>query len=94
MMRPKTLLALALASLAIPVAASNVIARRSSAPRAATGDPMPAPQTASDAVAARVRADVEAMQTFRPGYRFWRHVFTLPDGSIASAERTLRARSR
>jgi hypothetical protein len=23
------------------------------------------------------------MQTFRPGYEFWRHVFTLPDGSIA-----------
>jgi hypothetical protein len=23
------------------------------------------------------------MQRFRPGYEFWRHVFTLPDGSIA-----------
>jgi hypothetical protein len=23
------------------------------------------------------------MRTFRPGYEFWRHVFTLPDGSIA-----------
>ncbi len=82
-MRPKTLLALALASLAIPVAASNVIVRRPSAPTAATGDAIPAPQSAGDAVEARVRADVEAMQTFRPGYRFWRHVFTIPDGSIA-----------
>ena len=34
-------------------------------------------------VQARLRADVAAMQTFRPGYAFWRHVFTIPDGSIA-----------
>ncbi len=32
---------------------------------------------------ARLRADVAAMQAFRPGYPFWRHVFTIPDGSIA-----------
>ena len=83
MMRSKTLLALALVSLAIPVAASNVVVRRSSAQAAATADAIRAPQTAGDAVEARVRADVEAMQTFRPGYRFWRHVFTIPDGSIA-----------
>jgi hypothetical protein len=29
-------------------------------------------------VEARRRADFAAMQTFRPGYAFWRHVFTLP----------------
>src|SRR4029434_8420668 len=34
-------------------------------------------------VEARRRADFAAMQAFRPGYEFWRHVFTLPDGSIA-----------
>jgi hypothetical protein len=83
MTRMKAILALALVGLAIPVAASNVIARRSSALTTATDEAIRAPQTASDAVEARVRADVEAMQTFRPGYRFWRHVFTIPDGSIA-----------
>ena len=78
----KAVLALALVSLAIPVAASNVIAGRSrvhrggtaAATRAADGAPRPS---------RRVRADVAAMQAFRPGYRFWRHVFTIPDGSIA-----------
>ena len=38
---------------------------------------------AGDIVEARTRADVTAMQKFRPGYEFWRHVFTMPDGSIA-----------
>jgi len=38
---------------------------------------------AVDIVGARRRADFAAMQRFRPGYQFWRHVFTLPDGSIA-----------
>jgi hypothetical protein len=38
---------------------------------------------AAQIVDARRRADFAAMQTFRPGYEFWRHVFTLPDGSIA-----------
>lgn len=27
--------------------------------------------------------DVAALETFRPGYRFWQHIFTIPDGSIA-----------
>jgi len=27
--------------------------------------------------------DLEAMQTYRPGYRFWRHVFTIPNGRMA-----------
>ena len=27
--------------------------------------------------------DLAAMQAFRPGYPFWQHIFTLPDGAIA-----------
>ena len=27
--------------------------------------------------------DFEAMRMYRPGYSFWRHVFTIPDGSVA-----------
>jgi hypothetical protein len=82
-MRMKAVLALALVSLAIPVAASNVIAGRSRVQVEAAAAATSAPQTADRAVQARVRADVAAMQAFRPGYRFWRNVFTIPDGSIA-----------
>src|SRR5262245_34585742 len=82
MMRPKSILAIALATLAIGMPASHV-ARRSSAQTAANEAATRAPQTARDAVEARVTADIAALQTFRPGYRFWRHVFTIPDGSIA-----------
>ena len=44
------------------------------------------PRTSNGAVAiitARRRDDLAAMETFRPGYRFWQHIFTLPDHSIA-----------
>jgi len=32
---------------------------------------------------ARRNDDVGAMETFRPGYAFWQHIFTIPDGHIA-----------
>ena len=81
-MRTKTILALAALGLTIPLSASNVIVGRSraAAPAAAAAD---AARPAADTVQARLNADVAAMQAFRPGYRFWQHVFTIPDGSIA-----------
>jgi hypothetical protein len=36
-----------------------------------------------DAVQARRTSDYETMLAFRPGYTFWRHIFTIPDGHIA-----------
>ena len=30
----------------------------------------------------RYKADLEALQRFRPAYSFWQHIFTIPDGSI------------
>ena len=42
-----------------------------------------APAAPDNPVETRRRADFAAMQTFRPGYAFWRHVFTIPDGRIA-----------
>jgi hypothetical protein len=78
-MRTKVMLTVAALALAIPLAASSVIIRRSHAKVAA----VQAPEAAEDPVKARLRDDVVAMQTFRPGYPFWRHVFTIPDGSIA-----------
>ncbi len=81
MLRTKAALALAVASLAIPLSASHIVVRRSDETLAAS--PASSPRAVADAIDARVRADVAAMQAFRPGYRFWRHVFTMRDGSIA-----------
>jgi hypothetical protein len=33
-------------------------------------------------ILARRQADLAAVQTFRPAYAFWRHIFTIPDGRI------------
>jgi hypothetical protein len=82
-MRTRAILVLAVVSLTIPPATWNVITRRSSAQVATTAAAIRAPQTAADVVQARLRADVAAMQAFRPRYPFWRHVFIIPDGSIA-----------
>jgi hypothetical protein len=65
----------------MPLAASSVIIRRPIERTPVV--PVRAPHTASDVVQARLRADLAAMQAFRPGYPFWRHVFTIRDGSIA-----------
>lgn len=46
--------------------------------------PAPASAGAATAVArARLDADVTAVQTYRPSYPFWRHIFNIPDGRIA-----------
>jgi Transglycosylase SLT domain len=81
-MRTKAMLVLAALVAAIPVAAWNVVTRSSSAKVAAVPSAH-APHAAENPVEARRRADFAAMQAFRPGYAFWQHVFTLPDGSIA-----------
>lgn len=38
--------------------------------------------TAAARAEARRAADVAALEKFRPGYPFWRHVFTIPDGYV------------
>jgi hypothetical protein len=38
---------------------------------------------AAEIIAARRQDDFAAMEQFRPGYSFWRHVFVLPDHRIA-----------
>lgn len=54
------------------------------APVLATADPALSPeQLVRQAAGARLETDLAAMQYFRPAYPFWRHVFTVPDGSIA-----------
>jgi hypothetical protein len=81
MLKPRAILAVTALSLSMPLAASSVIMRRSSEQPAVV--PVYAPHAAHDVVQTRLRADVAAMQAFRPAYRFWRDVFTMRDGSIA-----------
>ena len=76
----KAILAFAALAAAIPLAAWDVVTRRASVEAVASAE---APHAADNPVEARRRADFAAMQTFRPGYAFWQHVFTIPDGSIA-----------
>jgi hypothetical protein len=78
----KAILALAALTAAIPVAAWNVVTPRSNAKDAAPASAR-VPYATDNPVEARRRADFAAMQAFRPGYAFWQHVFTIPDGSIA-----------
>jgi hypothetical protein len=80
-MRTKAILTVAALAAAIPVAAWSLATHRASA-KAAAAASVQAPDAAENLVDARRRADFAAMQTFRPGYAFWQHVFTMPDGSI------------
>jgi hypothetical protein len=78
-MRTKIILLLTVIALVAPLAASYMTPLRTTAPVAVA----PPPPTAAQVAAARRKADFAAMQAFRPGYPFWQHVFTMPDGVIA-----------
>src|SRR5688572_10929814 len=43
----------------------------------------PAARAATEYSRARLDRDLAAVQTFRPAYPFWQHIFTIPDGRIA-----------
>ena len=79
--RAKAIVAIVALGAGIPVIASNAVKRANA--QAAPPPSAPAPLTADQLIDARRRADFDAMQSFRPGYSFWQHVFTTPDGSIA-----------
>jgi hypothetical protein len=87
-MKVRAVPALAIAIAAtIPASGSKVITPRvvvQAAPRADEASPM----TAVDVAAARRRDDFAAIQTYRPGYPFWQHVFMLPDHSVAYGSAT------
>ena len=69
---------------AIPLAAWTVGPQRPST-QAADVAPASTPHVPTNVVEARRQADFAAMKTYRPGYAFWQHVFTMPDGRIAYA---------
>jgi hypothetical protein len=76
-------LALAIALLAVlgEAATPSIVTRPASA-QVATSPPAHV-RHAADYAATRLQDDFAAMQTFRPGFAFWQHVFILPDHSIA-----------
>jgi hypothetical protein len=47
-----------------------------------------APETFRLAGYDRLEEDVDALTSYRPAYPFWRHLFTIPDGSIAFGSAT------
>jgi len=59
--------------------AAVLVVCAAAAPLGAQGDDL-----ASPSLYARVRMqyDILALQTYRPWYAFWRHIFTVPDGSV------------
>jgi hypothetical protein len=81
-MKTKAILIVAVLAPTIPVAASNLALRHASTLAAASA-PSKASAVSESAIDKRRRADFAAMKTFRPGFVFWKHVFTLPDGQIA-----------
>jgi hypothetical protein len=50
---------------------------------AATADGLDAAARVGELAADRLAADIAALQVHRPAYPFWRHVFAIPDGSVA-----------
>jgi hypothetical protein len=56
------------------------------APQATGRGVAPASHAASPAaldLAGHYQDDISTLESVRPGYKFWQHVFTIPDGSIA-----------
>ena len=77
--------AIATVAVAIGAAAAGVVDRRALVGDAGINVSRRSPEGPESAAArmeARHQADIAAMQKFRPGYPFWRHVFSIPDGSI------------
>lgn len=81
-MRPALGLALALLTL-VPAVSGNFPASRLQAQATGGTDDLLAAELAYAHVRARRDDDQVALEASRPGYTFWRHIFTIPDGHIA-----------
>ena len=81
--RAKTAALALVASAAVILMAVPEPGLRRTSPDVATGARASAWNGAVAIATAWRRDDFAAMRTFRPGYPFWQHVFTLPDHSIA-----------
>jgi hypothetical protein len=80
------MLTVAILIMTMMTASGSGVVRRTSAPVPGATAPAhrgSASHLDANPIEARRRDDFSAMQTYRPGYGFWQHVFTLPDHSIA-----------
>lgn len=57
-------------------------------PAGAIAEAEPAVRRIEALAAARLNTDLAALETYRPSYRFWRHIFAIPDGSVAFGSAT------
>src|SRR5688572_21377806 len=65
----------------VPILAALVLA----GPRVVAQDAAPSTQ---DAPLTRFELDVRSLERHRPGFPFWQHIFTIPDGAIAFGSAT------
>jgi len=87
MMRPARGFALALIALVSAVPGGS-LASRLQAQVPGGADDLLAAELAYAHVRERRDDDVVALEAARPGYTFWRHIFTIPDGHIAFGSAT------
>jgi hypothetical protein len=71
------------ALLALVCADSALHAQTSLGDTAGAAPPSAAALAAADYARARLDLDLSAVQSYRPEYPFWQHIFTIPDGRIA-----------
>jgi len=74
---------LALYALLAPWGAGSAIHAQVSLTDSNATPPPPAAIAATDFSRARLEMDVTAVESYRPEYPFWQHIFTIPDGRIA-----------
>jgi hypothetical protein len=79
---PKAAFVVAIAAIGSAAAGVRNLDRRELADAAAHVSRAASAAGAEARMAARRLADITAMERFRPGYPFWKHVFMIPDGSI------------
>jgi hypothetical protein len=81
---PRGLMPVLYAFLALAGAGSAIHAQVSLPDTSNASAPSPAAAlAATDYVRSRLDMDVTAVQSYRPEYPFWQHIFTIPDGRIA-----------
>lgn len=77
-------LALVLGLATLVCVGSSLHAQAFRTDRPFANDPEPAAaRAATEYSRTRLDRDLAAVQTFRPAYPFWQHIFTIPDGRIA-----------
>ena len=86
MTRARPLITAGLAATVLAVTAAQTIPHASAeslAGHASNSSLHRQPSDVADRMLERHRDDVEAMRSVRPGYAFWQHIFTIPDGFVA-----------